>query len=82
MIISAENGRKSRLSESNFLSVRSLSVSRGGERPPGGEDESPWDAHNDDDVVERHPGHVNEVHRQYLVPQLVKLNILRLTRPL
>ena len=62
--------------------MRRLSVPRGGERPPGGEDESPWDAHNDDDVVERHPGHVNEVHRQYLVPQLYEGNIKQLTKQL
>ena len=61
--------------------MRRLRVSRGGEGPPGGEDESPWDAHNDDDVVKRHPSHVNEVHRQYLVPQLDEGNIMRLTRP-
>ena len=62
------------MSESNFLSVRRRLPRRissgGGEGPPAGEDESPRDAHDDDDVVERHPGHVDKVHGQDLVPEL------------
>ena len=68
----------------NFLSVLWVSSScsrrprraRDEERPARGEDEAPRDAHDDDDVVERHPRHVHQVHRQDLVPELFRYTSL------